>query len=100
MAQDYDEVRPDVAEASDRVLKDVQKMDAPNAKSVSSDLDEADLSDGTELPGAIVLDELVVEVVPQGADEFVCGECFSVRHRSQAAGTANGMKICRDCTEL
>lgn len=100
MAQDYDEDRPDVAEASERVLKDVQKIDAPNAKSVQSDLDETDLSEGQELPGAIVLDELVVEVIPQGSDEFVCGECFSVRHRSQAAGESNGMTICRECAEI
>lgn len=32
MAQDYDEVRPDVAEVSDQVLKDVQKMDAPHGQ--------------------------------------------------------------------
>jgi hypothetical protein len=100
MAQDYDEVRPDVAEASERVLKDVQKMDAPTAKSVSSELDETDLSEGAELPGAIVLDELVVEVIPQANDEFVCAECFSVRHRSQAAKTIAGAPVCRDCDEL
>lgn len=100
MAQDYDEARPDVAEASERVLKDVQKMDAPNAKSVQADLEETDLSEGQELPGAIVLDELVVEVIPQGTDEFVCGECFSVRHRSQAAKVLAGVTICRDCDEF
>ena len=100
MAQDYDEARPDVAEASERVLKDVKQMDAPDAKSIQSDMDETDLSDGQELPGAIVLDELVVEVIPQGADEFVCGECFTVRHRSQAARTLAGAIICRDCDEL
>lgn len=100
MAQDYDEARPDVAEASERTLKDVRQMDAPSAKSVQMDLEETDLAEGTELPGAIVLDELVVEVVPQAADEFVCGECFSVRHRSQAAKTMAGVTICRDCNEL
>jgi hypothetical protein len=100
LAQDYDEVRPDVAEASERVLKDVQKMDAPNARSVQADLEETDLSEGQELPGAIVLDELVVEVIPQGADEFVCAECFSVRHRSQAAKVLGGVIVCRECNEL
>ena len=100
MAQDYDEARPDVAEASERVLKDVQKMDAPNAKSVQADLEETDHSEGQELPGAIVLDELVVEVIPQGVDEFVCGECFSVRHRSQASKVLAGVTICRECEDL
>lgn len=97
MAQDYDEVRPDVAEASERVLKSVQKIDAPSAKSVQSDLEETDLSEGQELPGAIVLDELVVEVIPEAADEFICGECFTVRHRSQVAVERGGVKICVEC---
>lgn len=100
MAQDYDEDDPDVAEASGRVLKDVQRFDAPSAKSIQVDLDEADTSEGEELPGAIALDELVVEVVPQGADEFVCRECCTVRHRSQAARMLDGVTICRDCGEL
>lgn len=100
MSQDYDETRPDVAEASERTLKDVRLVDAPDAKSVQAELEEADLSEGTELPGAIVLDELVVEVVPQASDEFVCGECFAVRHRSQVAKVVDGVLICRDCAEL
>jgi hypothetical protein len=100
MAQDYDEVRPDVAEASERTLKVVQQMDAPNAKSIHADLEETDLSEGAKLPGAIVLDELVVEVVPQGSDEFICAECFTVRHHSQAATDTGGIRICRDCAEL
>ncbi|MFJ6419042.1 DUF4193 family protein [Paeniglutamicibacter sp. NPDC091659] len=100
MAQDFDEVRPDVAEASERTLKDVRKMDAPTAKNVQADLEETDLSDGIELPGAIVLDELVVEIIPQASDEFVCGECFTVRHRSQAARTLGSASICRDCGDI
>lgn len=100
MSQDYDEVRPDVAEASERTLKDVQQMDAPSAKNVSSDLEEADLADGHELPGAIVLDELVVEVIPQDADEFLCAECFTVRHRCQAVRAVPSGFVCRDCDEL
>lgn len=99
MAQDYDEARPDVAEASEKSLKDVQSMDAPTARSVRAEMEEIDLSDGQELPGAIVLDELVVEVIPQANDEFTCGSCFSVRHRSQVASERNGVKFCRDCED-
>lgn len=73
MAQDYDEVRSDVAEASEGTLKEGREMDAPSARSVHADLEETDLSPGIELPGAIVLDELVVEIIPQASDEFVCG---------------------------
>ncbi|WP_316502500.1 DUF4193 family protein [Paeniglutamicibacter gangotriensis] len=75
-------------------------MDAPNAKNIQADLEEPDLSEGAELPGAIVLDELVVEVIPQGSDEFIRGACFSVRHHSQATTEAGDVKICRDCAEL
>jgi hypothetical protein len=100
MAQDYDEARPEVAEVSERTLKDIRRLDAPGAMSVQADLEETDLSEGSELPGAIVLDELVVEVVPQAPDEFVCGECFALRHRSQVAREFDGVKVCRDCAEL
>ncbi|MDQ0094619.1 DUF4193 family protein [Paeniglutamicibacter psychrophenolicus] len=100
MAQDYDDARPEVAEAAENTLQDVRKIDAPDAKSDQAKLEEADISEGTELPGAIVLDELVVEVVPQAQDEFFCGQRFTVRHRSQAAEEVDGLTICRDCAEL
>lgn len=96
MAADYDEVRPDVAEESEKTLKDVKKIEAPDAKSVHKDLDETDFTEGAELPGAIVSEELEIEVIPQGQDEFVCNECFTIRHRSQAVDSASGV-ICRDC---
>ncbi|WP_411732860.1 DUF4193 family protein [Paeniglutamicibacter sp.] len=51
MAQDYDEARPEVAEASERTLKDVRQMDASSAQSVQFDWEETDLSEGSELPG-------------------------------------------------
>jgi hypothetical protein len=97
MSQDYDIARPDVAEKSEETLKSVKAMDAPNARTVVEELDESDAYDGVELPGAIVNDELVVQVVPQAADEFTCGSCFLVRHRSQLAREKDGVKYCMDC---
>lgn len=98
MAQDYDEMRPDVAEASNATLKTVQTMNAPDARSISADLDESENLDGVTLPGGEPSDEeLVIAVVPQGDDEFTCGSCFLVRHRSQIVGESGGMSICRDC---
>ncbi|MBM6620694.1 DUF4193 domain-containing protein [Arthrobacter sp.] len=97
MAQDYDEARPDVAERSEETLKRVKEMDAPSARTVTEELDEGEALDGPELPGAIVDDELVVRVLPQAADEFTCGSCFLVRHRSQLAREKDGVKYCRDC---
>ncbi len=97
MAVDYDEVRPDVAERSEETLKQVKAMDAPNQKTAVEQLDEDEPLDGGELPGAIIDDELIVQVRPQGQDEFTCGECFLVRYRSQLALEKNGVKICREC---
>lgn len=39
MATDYDEARPDIAEASEKTLEAVQEMDAPTAKSVATELE-------------------------------------------------------------
>jgi len=97
MAADYDEVRPEVAEASEKTLQAVQKMDAPTPKSVATELEETDFADGLELPGAIVDEELSVNVIPPGEDEFVCSECFTIRHRSQAEEHTKQGIICRDC---
>jgi hypothetical protein len=98
MAQDYDEARPDVAERNEQTLKNVQTMGAPTARTVVDELDVAD-SDSMDLPGAIVDEELVVQVVPQGKDEFTCGSCFTVRHRAQLAYEKNGVAYCRDCQD-
>lgn len=97
MAQDYDTARPDVAEQTEDDLKRVRQTGAADARSVVQELDEVDAFDDLELPGAIVNDELVVKVVPQGADEFTCASCFMVRHRSQAVREQGGLKYCRDC---
>jgi hypothetical protein len=98
MAQDYDEMRPDVAEASDANLKSLQTMNAPDARNVAADLDYADETDGVTLPGADLSgEELVIAVIPQGEDEFTCAECFLVRHRSQIARVKGSLRFCRDC---
>ncbi|GAA3699350.1 DUF4193 domain-containing protein [Arthrobacter ginkgonis] len=97
MAQDYDAARPEVAEQSEETYKSVQSMAAPTARAVVEELDVAEDVDGLELPGAIVNDELVVAVIPQGTDEFICGSCFTVRHRSQLTREKDGTAYCRDC---
>ena len=38
-----------------------------------------------------------VRVLPRQADEFTCGRCFLVHHRSQLAEERNGQPICREC---
>ncbi|HSO14493.1 MAG TPA: DUF4193 domain-containing protein [Arthrobacter sp.] len=98
MATDYDEVRSDVKESQDRSLEALQSANAPDARSVVRELDEADSLDGTMVPGGeIVAEELTVQVIPQANDEFTCYSCFLVRHRSQIAREKNGHAYCVDC---
>ena len=86
MATDYDEVRSDVKESQDRSLEALQSANAPDARSVVRDLDEADALDEAMTPGGeFVAEELTVQVIPQAGDEFTCYSCFLVRHRSQLA---------------
>ena len=98
MATDYDEVRSDVKESQERSLEALQSANAPDARSVVRELDEADSLDGAMVPGGeIVAEELTVQVIPQANDEFTCYSCFLVRHRSQIAREKNGHAYCVDC---
>jgi hypothetical protein len=98
VAADYDEVRSDVKETQNRSLEDLQSANAPDARSVVTELDEADaLDEGLTPGGEIISDELIVQVIPQAADEFTCYSCFLVRHRSQVARESNGHSYCIEC---
>jgi Domain of unknown function (DUF4193) len=98
VATDYDEVRSDVKESQERSLEALQSANAPDARSVVRELDEADSLDGAMIPGGeIVAEELTVQVIPQAEDEFTCYSCFLVRHRSQIAREKNGHAYCVDC---
>ena len=98
MATDYDEVRSDVKESQDRSLEALQSANAPDARSVVRDLDEADTMDDAMTPGGeFVAEELTVQVIPQAGDEFTCYSCFLVRHRSQLARERNGHSYCVEC---
>lgn len=98
VATDYDEVRSDVKESQDRSLEALQSANAPDARSVVRDLDESDALDELMTPGGeFVAEELIVQVIPQAADEFTCYSCFLVRHRSQLAREKNGHPYCIEC---
>ncbi|TAP39081.1 DUF4193 domain-containing protein [Arthrobacter sp. S39] len=98
MATDYDEVRSDVKETQDRSLEALQSENAPDARSVVNELDQADaLDEGLTPGGEIIAEELIVQVIPQAADEFTCYSCFLVRHRSQLAREAKGHSYCLEC---
>jgi hypothetical protein len=98
MATDYDAPRKTdddgLAEDSIEELK-ARRVD----KAASTvDVDETELAENLELPGADLSDEsLSVRVLPRQADEFTCGRCFLVHHRSQLAGEKDGLPICREC---
>ncbi len=98
VATDYDEPRSDVKESQNNSLEALQSANAPDARSVVRDLDEADALDGAETPGGeFISEELTVQVIPQKDDEFTCYSCFLVRHRSQLAREKNGHAYCTDC---
>ncbi len=94
MAADYDEVRSDVKESQDRSLEDLQSANAPDARSVVTELDEADaLDEGLTPGGEIISDELIVQVIPQAADEFTCYSCSSSGTGPSLPGRATAIPI-------
>jgi hypothetical protein len=98
VATDYDEVRSDVKESQENSLEALQSANAPTARTVAMELDEADGLDDLGVPGGeFIAEELVVQVIPQADDEFTCYSCFLVRHRSQVAREKAGHAYCIEC---
>lgn len=97
MATDYDAPRRDEAELGEDSLEEL-KSRRTDAQSAVVDVDEADIAEGFELPGADLTDEeLTVKVIPMQQDEFRCSKCFLVHHRSQLAFEKNGQPVCKEC---
>jgi len=95
MATDYDSPRTDDEMGEDSLEELKARRDAQTG---SVDVDEAELAESLELPGADLSgEELTVRVLPRQADEFTCSRCFLVHHRSQLAQEKNGQLICREC---
>jgi hypothetical protein len=68
------------------------------AQSASVDVDDLQVAEAFELPGADLSDEeLTVKVVPMLADEFRCSRCFLVHHRSQLARRTPAGDVCGEC---
>lgn len=96
MTVDYDAPRRAPVEA-DESLEDLagRRNDPTTA---IADIDEPDVVESWELPGADLSDEeLIVRVVPKQHDEFTCSSCFLVHHRSRLAHGHNGDSVCTDC---
>lgn len=97
MATDYDAPRKTDDDLSEDSLEEL-KSRRVDKTSGSVDVDEADVAEGFELPGADLSgEELSVRVLPRQADEFTCGRCFLVKHRSQLAMEKDGDMICTEC---
>ncbi|MCA0329588.1 MAG: DUF4193 domain-containing protein [Actinobacteria bacterium] len=97
MATDYDAPRKTDDELAEDSLEELKAQRATKAAS-SVDVDEVELAENLELPGADLSDEsLTVRVIPRQADEFTCSKCFLVHHRSQLAKEVGGQPVCRDC---
>src|SRR6059058_4377958 len=83
MATDYDQPRR--SEADDLGEDSLEELKARRAEAQSSsvDVDETELAEALELPGADLSgEELTVKVLPKQSDEFTCSSCFLVHHRS------------------
>jgi hypothetical protein len=98
LSTDYDDVRADVAESRNAPLEALKAANAPDARSVVTELEETDTAEGVDLPGADLSgEELTVTVIPQKKDEFICASCFLVRHRSRIAKEKDGLAYCNEC---
>ena len=97
MATDYDAPRKTDDELAAESLETLQATQAAKTQT-AVDVDENELSESLELPGADLSAEvLAVHVIPIQTDEFTCTSCFLVRHRSQRAPGSDDAPICVDC---
>src|SRR5680860_1176448 len=97
MATDYDSPRKTDDELNEDSIEELKARRADKTAGVV-DVDETDLNESLELPGADLSgEELSVRVLPRQADEFTCSRCFLVHHRSQLAYQENGQLVCSEC---
>ena len=98
MATDYDEprVRPE-DQPPNESLEAIQAQRSTTTQTAVIDVEDGDTAEGFDLPGAILEEELLVQVVPVQEDEFTCMSCFLVHHRTQLAREKNGNKYCAEC---
>lgn len=99
MATDYDAPRrKESDDVADESLEEIAGRQRNDATTAVIDVDDGDLLDSFDLPGADLSgEELSVRVIPKQADEFTCSSCFLVHHRSRLASEKNGELICTDC---
>ncbi|KFI45484.1 protein of unknown function [Bifidobacterium bohemicum] len=95
MAQDYDSPRN--KDEDEESLQELGKS-SRTAESEMEDDDENAIAEDYELPGADLSNEdSSVTVIPMQGDEFICSECFLVKHRSQLDHMGPDGPVCREC---
>lgn len=97
MATDYDAPRKTDEELAEESLEELKarRADKVNAQ---IDVDEAELAETMELPGADLSEEnLTVRVLPKQKDEFTCSGCFLVHQRSMFAKQVGDDYYCKEC---
>jgi hypothetical protein len=93
---DYDAARRPLVDIGEDSIEELKSRRAAQVPAL--DVDDAELAEGFELPGAdLSSEELTVTVVPMRSDEFRCARCFLVRHRSQLAIHRDAEDICQEC---
>jgi hypothetical protein len=99
MATDYDAPRrTETDDEPDTDAVGVLTARHTSGRTAAVDVDENDIGEVFELPGADLSgEELIVKAVPKQADEFTCTSCFLVNHRSRLAQIHGDQLICRDC---
>jgi hypothetical protein len=97
VATDYDAPRKTDEELAEDSLEELKARRVDKSSSVI-DVDETELAENLELPGADLSDEsLTVRVVPRQSDEFTCMSCYLVQHSSQIDHESKAGPICKDC---
>ena len=97
MATDYDAPRKSEEELREENLEELKARRADKTSGMI-DVDEVEEVETLELPGADLSDQsLTARVVPEQGDEFTCGVCFLVHHRSQLVGERDGLPVCSEC---
>ncbi|MBR4413768.1 MAG: DUF4193 domain-containing protein [Aeriscardovia sp.] len=94
MAQDYDSPKDEIED--DDVAQFAGNANQNDGSNI--DDDENIIAENFELPGAdLSSEDASVMVTPMQGDEFVCSECFLVKHRSQLAYFNDGQPVCKEC---
>lgn len=97
MAVDYD--APRTREGEELETDSLEGLQAQSNDNQIDDNDDGEIVEPFDLPIAdLASEELDIDVAPKKDNEFTCGSCFMVMHRSMIAiDNGDGFPICKDC---